>query len=218
MQKSYASSSSSKGKGKLPMSPGKSPGKPPGKPPVKLPSKPIYRQLPPIALCKCRERVEGPTISQGERLEWPLLREKIEHVFPRSFNPIMPCEWGHKVTNQDAEGRTWDLYFLEIKECMPAPSYMPLSPAARPLVLIRGETASRMSDALESMMNILDALPYNMKYNPETEKLPVIAEELPMFENTCSMCLLPRKDLRYLPPKPNPQNSVKLNLERMKRG
>jgi hypothetical protein len=218
MQKSYASSSSSKGKGKLPMSPGKLPGKPPGKPPVKLPSKPIFRQLPPIALCKCRERVEGPTISQGERLEWPLLREKIERVFPRSFNPIMPCEWGHTVMNQDAEGRTWELHFLEIKECMPAPSYMPLSPAAQPLVLIRGETASRMSDALESMMNILDALPYNMKYNPETERLPVLAWELPAFENTCSMCGLPRKDLRYLPPKPNPQNSVKLNLERMKRG
>jgi hypothetical protein len=119
---------------------------------------------------------------------------------------------------QDAEGRTWELHFLEIKECMPAPSYMPLAPEAQPLVLIRGEPASRMSDALESMMNILDALPYNMKYNPETERLPVLAWELPAFENTCSMCLLPRKDLRYLPPKPNPQNSVKLNLERMKRG
>jgi hypothetical protein len=68
------------------------------------------------------------------------------------------------------------------------------------------------------MMNILDALPYNMKYNPKTEKLPVLAWDLPAFENTCSMCLLPRRDLRYLPPKPNPQNSVKLNLERMKRG
>jgi hypothetical protein len=28
----------------------------------------------------------------------------------------------------------------------------------------------------------------------------------------------PRKDFRSLPPKPNPRNSVKLNMERMKRG
>jgi hypothetical protein len=97
----------------------------------------IFRQLPPIALCKCREHIEGPTISYGERLEWPLLRKKIERVFPRSSNPIMPCEWGYTVTKQDTEGHTWDVHYLEIKECMSAPSYMPLAPGAQPLVLIR---------------------------------------------------------------------------------
>lgn len=110
-----------------------------GKPPVKLPSNPIFRQLLPIALCKCRERVEGSIIS---------------------------------------EGHTWDVHFLEIKEYMSAPSYMPLAPQAEALVFIRGESATRMSDALDSMMNILDAFPYNMKYNPRTEKLPNMAEDL----------------------------------------
>jgi hypothetical protein len=210
MQRSYAGFNSLKGKDKQSMTPGKSPSK--------LPSKPIFRQLPPIALCKCRDRVEGSTISQGERLEWPLLRQKIERVFPRSSNPIFPCEWGQKVMNQDAEGRTWELYFLELKECMPAPFYIPLAPEAQPLVLICSETASRMSDALESMMNILDALPHNMRYDPQPEDLPIVAWDLAPFKDNCSMCGLPREDLRYFPPKPNPRNSVKLNMERLKRG
>lgn len=190
----------------------------PGKPPVKLPSKPIFRQLPPIALCKCRDRVEGSTISYGERLEWPLLREKIERIFPRASNPIMPCERGHTATNQDTEGHAWDLHFLEIKQCMSAPSYMPLAPQAQPLVLIRGESASRMSDALESMMNILDTLPYKMKYNPQAEKFPILAEDLAPYRTNCSICGLPRKDLKYLLARLNPQNSVKLDMERMERG
>jgi hypothetical protein len=91
---------------------------------------------------------------------------------------------------------------------------MPLAPGAQPLVLIRGESASTMFDALESMMSILDALPYNMKYSPRTENLPILAEDLSPYENNCSMCGLPRKDLRHLPPRPNPQNSVKLDMER----
>lgn len=52
---------------------------------------------------------------------------------------------------------------------------MALASEAQHLALIRGETASRMSDALESTMNILDALPYNMKYNPATEELRILA-------------------------------------------
>jgi hypothetical protein len=48
----------------------------------------------------------------------------------------MPCEWGYTVTKQDTEGHTWDFHYLEIKECMSAPSYMPLAPGAQPLVLI----------------------------------------------------------------------------------
>jgi hypothetical protein len=210
MQKSINGSGSAKDEGKQSMLP--------GNPPVKLPSKPIYRQLPPIALCKCRERIEGPTISYSERLEWPLLREKVERVFPRSSNPIMPCEWGHTMTNQDIEGRTYNLHFLEIKECMSAPSYMPLAPEAQPLILIRGESATRMSDALKSIMSILDALPHNMKYNPRTEKLPILAEDLTLYGTNCSLCGLPRKDPRYIPAKSDPQNSVKLDMEHMKRG
>lgn len=124
MQKFHTSSASSRDQGKQSMPPGKSPGKPHGKSSDKLASKPIFRQLQPIDLCKCRERVEGPTISQGERLEWPLLRQKIERVFPQSSNPIVPCEWGHKVINQDSEGRTWEFYFLEIKDGMPVPTWL----------------------------------------------------------------------------------------------
>jgi hypothetical protein len=214
MQKSTTGSSSSKGNGKQP----KSPGNPPGNSPVKLPSKPIYRQLPPIALCRRRERIEGPTISYGERLEWPLLREKIERVFLRSSNPTMPCEWGNTVTKQDTQGHTWDIHYLEIKECMSTLSYMRLAPEAQPLVLIRGESATRMSDALESMMNILDAPPYNMRYSPQTGNLPILAEDPTPYKDICSMCGVPRKDLKYLPPNPNPQNRVKLDMERMERG
>ncbi|KAH0338251.1 hypothetical protein KCU81_g7738, partial [Aureobasidium melanogenum] len=205
MQKYQCTFSSSNGKGKQPMPPGKSPSKSPGK------SRPIPRALPPIPLCKCRDRVEEPTFVQSERLEWPLLRQKIERVFPRSSNPIIPCEWGHEVVRQDANGNTWDLHYLKLKECITAPSYMPVAPEAAPKVLLRGEMATRMSDALESVMNILDQMPYNWKYDSNT-KLPVHAEEFPAFENNCSMCGLPRKDPRYLPPKP--QTSHKLNLKR----
>ncbi|KAG9663717.1 hypothetical protein KCU95_g1779, partial [Aureobasidium melanogenum] len=205
MQKYQSASGSSNGKGKQPIPPGKSPSKSPGK------SRPIPRTLPPIPLCKCRDRVEEPTFAQGERLEWPLLREKILRVFPRSSNPIIPCEWGHKVVRQDANGNIWDLHYLELKECITAPSYMPVAPEAAPQVLLRGEMATRMSDALESVMNILDQMPYNWRYDSNT-KLPIHAEEFPVFEINCSMCGLPRKDPRYLPPKP--QTSHKLNLKR----
>jgi hypothetical protein len=61
---------------------------------------------------------------------------------------------------------------------MSALSYTSLALEAQPLVLIRGESATRMSDALESMMSILDALPYNMRYIPQTENLPILAEDL----------------------------------------
>lgn len=205
MRKYHGASSSSGGKGKQSSPPGKSPSKSPGQ------SRPILRALPPISLCKCHDRVEEPTFAQGERLEWPLLREKIVRVFPRSSNPIIPCDWGHKLIRQDANGHTWELHYLELKECITAPSYMPIAPEAAPQVLLRGEPATRMSDALESVMNILDQMPYNWKYDSNT-KLPIHAEEFPAFEIDCSMCGLPRRDLRYLPPKP--QTSHKLNLKR----
>lgn len=189
------------------MPPGKSPSKSSGK------SRPIFRELPPIPLCKCRDRVGESTFAQGERLEWPLLREKIVRVFPRSSNPIIPCEWGPRLTRQDANGNTWELHYLELKECITAPSYMPIAPEAAPHVLLRGEPATRMYDALESVMNILDQMPYNWKYDTNT-KLPIHAEEFPAFEINCSMCGLPRKDPRYLPPKPQTSHKLNLNLKR----
>jgi hypothetical protein len=44
------------------------------------------------------------------------------------------------------------------------------------------------------------------------------AEDLAPYRTNCSICELPRKDLKYLLARLNPQNSVKLDMERMKRG
>ncbi|THV81404.1 hypothetical protein D6D29_05409 [Aureobasidium pullulans] len=127
------------------MAHGKSPGK----------TRPISRSLPPIALCECRNRVKGMTFAPGERLEWPLLLQKTLRVFPRFSNPLTPCDWGQRETKTDASGHTWEVHHLEIKECLPAPSHTPLAPGVAPQVMLRGESATRMSDALESMMQFL---------------------------------------------------------------
>ena len=184
----YIASGPSSHNSKQAMAHGKSPGK----------TRLISRSLPPIALCECRNRVKGMTFAPGERLEWPLLLQKTLRVFPRFSNPLTPCDWGQRETKTDASGHTWEVHHLEIKECLPAPSHTPLAPGVAPQVMLRGESATRMSDALESMMQILDQLPNDWRPSAGVHKLPVRAEHLPAFESCCSMCGLPRKDLRWV--------------------
>ncbi|THY38698.1 hypothetical protein D6C98_10283, partial [Aureobasidium pullulans] len=165
----YIASGPSSHNSKQAMALGKSPGK----------TRPISRALPPIALCECRDR-------------------KTLRVFPRFSNPLTPCDWGQRETKTDASGHTWEVHHLEIKECLPAPSHTPLAPGIAPQVMLRGESATRMSDALESMMQILDQLPNDWRPSAGAHKLPVRAEHLPAFESCCSMCGLPRKDLGWV--------------------
>lgn len=189
--------SSSNGKQPAKVSPTKSPNK----------SRPTLRSRQTVQLCTCREYVEGSTFVQGERLDWALLDKKIRRVLPRITNALTPYDWGKEIVRQDSTGHTWELHHVEIKECLPAPSYVPLSMDVAPQVMLRGESASRMSDALRSIMNMLDQLPAD--WRPKVE-LPVRAEHLPAFKVKCSVCGRPRHDRGELPAIPEKQTSHQL--------
>lgn len=147
------------------------------------------RALETLDTCRCRAYVKGKTFTEGERLEWPLLHEKLQRVLPRLPYTIAPCDWGKQDIRRDAEGHTWLLHHLEVKERLSMRPSAPIFSDFQVRVVIVGEGATRMSDAFDSILNILDQLPTDWAHQ---DRLPIHAEHLPAFVDKCSMCGLSR--------------------------